>query len=69
MTEDIKNAFEKVNPGGVWITNKEEWKILFDWYNNNLSENETHLHMGCRPCYFKVYHKVKRYLDASITQN
>lgn len=36
-----------------------QWKILFDYYNNNLvDENNRPMSMNCMPCYHKVLYAV-----------
>lgn len=64
--EDVKLAFGTVDPLRPFMPyriNREEWGVLFQFYNDTIQFGQK-LHMGCRPCYQKVYEYIKQYLKS-----
>lgn len=54
MNHELLTALLSVQPGRYFSPNAN-WRILFDYYNNNLKAGEHRLGMSCQPCYDKVY--------------
>lgn len=66
ITQEIKEAFEKVDPAkGMleFISKREPWLILFNYYN---SKNEKKIYPGCRPCFPKVYYFIQKELAQPV---
>lgn len=63
ITEEIKTAFESVNPSTGYfsirssVAERSKWQTLFKFYNDN---HEKKLGYGCAPCFGKVYFFVKQ---------
>jgi hypothetical protein len=68
--EEVTKAYDvvkDVSPFSGRYFNQEQWKILFDYYNNN--SGLPTLKMGCGPCYIKVAAFVKSKIKENAGTN
>lgn len=54
MNNELLSALLSVQPGG-YSTPNSQWRVLFEFYNQNLQLGDHRLGMSCQSCYGKVY--------------
>jgi hypothetical protein len=71
IDQKILNAFYNVQNKPILTSrtdNKEDWVLLFRYYNQNLEPGQQQVGMNCGPCYPKVLGFVKNKIEAEVSE-